>query len=111
MKASIIKRQKREHSMWEADNELKGKFNDITMRYLTGFGQWKYLFSSKKGKISMIEIMLRVPRKKRTFPNQPFDHVQWFWEIYAEDNPNIFGDVIRFNTRKEAEKAIKKYLQ
>jgi len=107
MKANIIKRQKREHPLWEVEQKLKGKTNDITMKYLVGIGKFKYDFESKKGKISMIEIIQRQLKEGMK------DGIEssWIWEIYANENPKLFTDVIRFKTKKEAEKAIKKYLQ
>ena len=98
MKVSIIKRQKKEHPLWKIEERLK-EVNPLLSR----FRQWQYYFESKKGKISMIHFL------KHSFSSKPDS--DWIWEIYAYENPKLFTDIIRFKTKKQAEKAIKKYLE
>ena len=62
-----------------------------------GIGRWQYIYSSSKGKISLIKL-----------PNY-FGDGQDFWEIYSLEG-DLFEDVERFKTKKEAEEKIKNYL-
>ena len=61
-------------------------------------GKYQYIYSSEKGQISLV------------FFKDYFRQGDNFWEIYCIDNSKLFKDVERFDTKKEAEKAIKKYL-
>jgi hypothetical protein len=61
------------------------------------FGKWQYIFSSEKGEVSLIELL-----------NYFGDGVD-LWEIYCLKG-NLFEDVERFPTKKEAEETISKLL-
>lgn len=104
-----IKRQKKEHSVWQHQMNLLTDKSFIRKMKSKGYpkkqieetidimGQWKYLFSSKKGNVSMIKIREYCPSR-------------WVWEIYAYENPKLFSDCLRFKTKKQAEKVIRRYL-
>lgn len=61
------------------------------------FGKYQHIFSSEKGKISLILLM-----------NCLWD-VKEYWEIYCL-NGNLFEDVERFDTKEEAVKRINELL-
>ncbi len=61
------------------------------------FGKYQYICTSNKGKISLIYIRAEFSRPK-------------IWEIYSLDG-NLFSDVERFKTKKEAMVRIKEYLK
>jgi len=77
------------------DFEDTGK-KGITTRQL--FGKYQYIYSSDKGEISLVQ-----------FKNY-FKTGDNFWEIYCLKG-ELFEDVEKFKTKKEAEKVIKKYLK
>jgi len=59
----------------------------------------QYIFSSKKGEISLVHFLKRYP-----------SIYDWaFWEIYSLKG-NLFSDVERYRTKKQAEKRIRKLL-
>jgi len=62
------------------------------------FYKWQYLYSSEKGKISLIKLLnyFRVGKS--------------FWEIYCL-NGKLFDDVERFSLKKKAEIRIKELLE
>ena len=61
------------------------------------FGKYQYIFSSNKGKISCVNL-----------PNYLGDG--YYWEIYAFEDKNLFTDVKRFKTLKEAREEARRYL-
>jgi len=61
------------------------------------FGKYHYFYSSKKGKISLIEL--------KNYFKQGDD----FWEIYSLKG-NLFEDTERFPTKKQAEKRVEELL-
>ena len=61
------------------------------------FGKYQYLYSSKKGKISLIKLI------------NYFRDGEDLWEIYCLIG-DLFEDVDRFKTKKKAVVEIKKYL-
>jgi len=61
------------------------------------FGKYQYIYSSEKGKISLIEL--------KNYPGEGDD----FWEIYCLSG-GLFDDTERFKTVKDAEKRIKEML-
>ena len=61
------------------------------------FGKYQYIYSSKKGEISLIRLKDYL-RKSHNF-----------WEIYSLKG-NLFEDVERFGTKEEAEKRINEVL-
>ena len=60
-------------------------------------GKYQYVYSSEKGKISLIEL-----------PNYFGDGVTW-WEIYSLEG-GLFEDVEKFNSKEEAEVRIQELL-
>ena len=78
---------KREHQIYK---ECK----QANIRQLVG--RYQYIYSSKKGEISLIKLVYFLDGKD-------------YYEIYCLKG-NLFEDVERFDTKKEAEKVIKKYL-
>lgn len=60
-------------------------------------GKWQYIYSSKKGKISLVEL-----------PNYFLDGYT-FWETYSLEG-DLFEDIERFETKEDAEEVIRKYL-
>ena len=60
-------------------------------------GKWQYIYSSDKGKISLIKLK-----------NYFRDNID-LWEIYSLGG-KLFEDVERFNSKKEAEIRIKELL-
>lgn len=61
-------------------------------------GKWQYIYSSPKGKISLVEL-----------PNYFMDGIT-FWEIYSLEG-DLFEDIERFLSKEEAEAKIMEYLQ
>ena len=57
--------------------------------------KWQYIYSNKLGEISLVQFTTWM------YPNP--------WEIYCLRG-NLFDDVMRFCSKKQAEKTIKKYL-
>jgi len=62
------------------------------------FGKYQYIYSSDKGEISLVRLFDYVGIKKS------------YWEIYSLEG-DLFDDVERFDTKKEAEKRIKQLLK
>ncbi|MCK4686588.1 MAG: hypothetical protein KAT66_00500 [Candidatus Lokiarchaeota archaeon] len=58
------------------------------------FGKYQYIYSSKKGKISLIKLENYGGMKNN------------FWEIYCLGG-DLINDIERFDTKEEAEKRIK----
>lgn len=61
------------------------------------FGKYQYIYTSGKGKISLIKLI------------NYFRDGKDLWEIYCLEG-ELFEDVERFDTKKEAVVEIKKYL-
>lgn len=61
------------------------------------FGKYQYIYTSKKGKVSLIKLI------------NYFRDGKDLWEIYCLEG-DLFDDVERFDTKKEAVITIKKYL-
>ena len=59
--------------------------------------KWQYIYTSEKGRISLVRFL------------NYFHEGHNFWEIYSLEG-NLFEDVERFDTKKDAEKQIEKYL-
>lgn len=62
------------------------------------FGKYQWIFTQGKHKISLVCLDEKPLRKK---PN-------WIWEIYAYEDKELFTDIIKFKTKKEAMDYIKK---
>lgn len=90
----VIKITKKIHGIWK---ELAGvKKKNLNIPPI--IGKWHYIFKSEKGEISLIE--LKDYFKKR----------ENLWEIMELSANNLFEDVERFPTKKEAEKRIRSLL-
>jgi hypothetical protein len=63
------------------------------------FGKYQHIFSSEKGVISLILLK-----------NYSLFDKQDFWEIYCLEG-NLFEDTERFDTKEEAIKRIKEFLE
>ena len=74
---------------------IKAKANGLDIQNI--FGKYQYVYENELGGISLVE-----------FKNY-FHKGDNFWEIYCFKG-KLFEDVERFDTKKEAEKQIKKYL-
>lgn len=61
------------------------------------FGKYQYIYSSQKTKISLIQVVSSFG-------------LELIWEIYCIEG-DLFDDVERFKTKKEAEKRIKELLK
>ena len=61
------------------------------------FGKYQYIYTSDKGEISLIKLI------------NYFRDGKDLWEIYCLGG-NLFEDLERFNTKKEAVVEIKRYL-
>lgn len=57
------------------------------------FGKWQYIYESKKGAISLVRGKFSINMNK------------YVWEIYCFEG-ELFNDVERFRTKKEAEERI-----
>lgn len=74
--------------MFDEFNKVPKKFN-----IKPPVGEWQYIYSSKKGKISLIEL-----------PDY-FRDGQTLWEIYSLEG-DLFDDIERFDSKEKAEKRI-----
>lgn len=92
-----MKIKRRINNGWLEVNSLTEEQKEILTFTLDLFGKYQYICSSKKGRISLIHIMTGVSRKK-------------LWEIYSLKG-DVFEDIERFATKKEAMKRIKELLQ
>lgn len=92
----MIKETKRVHAIWRERQILLKKCPEFKTRNLVG--KWQYIFSSKKGQISMVKFL------------NYFHDGDNFWEIYCLQG-NFFDDVERFKTQKQARAHIKKLLE
>ncbi len=86
-----IKVEKKVHKGWKPKEEMKA------MGMPEMFGKYQYIYSSKKGEISLIRLKDYL-RKSHNF-----------WETYSLKG-NLFEDVERFSTKEEAEKRINEVL-
>ncbi len=94
-----IKCEKREHLIWaEGGHKIIG--HPIV-------GQWQYIYSSKKGKISLVQIY-GYPLLLNESYEDSWKHFQW--EIMTLEG-NLFDDVERYNSKEEAEVRIKELLE
>lgn len=85
-----IKVEKRRHQIWDNMDKVPSSFPPI-------IGEWQYIYSSLKGKISLVSL-----------PNYYHDGKD-FWEIYSLEGV-LFEDVERFPTKEEAEQKIDELL-
>ena len=91
-----MKCKKKIHKVWKEMEIIRKKYPEEFRNHI--ISKWHYLYSSKKGEISLIELIDYFPDSKN------------IWEIY-DQGVNLFDDVERFATKKEAEKRIKKLLE
>lgn len=92
-----MKVEKRIHTVWqELENTLK-QFPQLDLSH--HIGKYQYIYSSKKGIISLIEL-----------PNY-FGNGHHLWEIYCLEGeiPGL-EDILRFDSKEEAEIEIKKLI-
>ena len=81
----MIVRMRREHELYK---------ECVTHHFPPIVGRWQYIYSSKKGKISLIKL-IGVGSER--------------WEIYSLEG-DLFEDTERFKSKKEAEQKILKLL-
>lgn len=94
LRGDIIVR-KRIHQGWIEYNRLP--FN-IRRKMKCYFGMWHYTYSNERGDISLVQLL-------NTFPNSMrYKNAKYYWEAYSNDK--LFNDVVRFDTKKKAEKFI-----
>lgn len=92
----LIKTSKRIHPTYvEFENLVKS--GKLQSRYLNEIGKFQYFYESDKGEISLIKLNAII-------------RSGFLWEIYCVDG-NLFEDVERFDTKKEAEKRIYQLLK
>ena len=103
-----IKTTKRIHTGWKEWQEfLKRKPKIIGVKEMIKnhprgfFGKWQYIYESKKGIISLVEL-----------PDYDFVTGKDVWEIFelSENHLLPYDDIERFATKKEAEKRIRRLL-
>ena len=85
--------EKREHFGYTEWN--KARKRGILIKQI--IGQYQYIYSSNKGKISLVEM------------KDYFYDGNDLWEIYSLEG-NLFEDVERFDTKAEAEERIRELL-
>lgn len=97
---SQIKVTKRVHPSYIETKTMNKKMGLVNARHVRHFeGKYQYIFESNKGKISMIELM-----------NAFYAETNQIWEIYCLEG-DLFEDIERFPTRREAKKRIMELLQ
>ena len=89
---------KRIHQGWKEFNSLSEEAKKNLPISLGMFGKYQYICKSKKGEISLIHIRTSIRPSPRV------------WEILCMVG-NLFEDVERFPTKKEAMKRIKELLE
>ena len=87
-----MKIEKREHATYKEFQRAKKEYKNFKLPLI--IDRWQYIYSTEKGKISLIKLL------------NYFKEGEDLWEIYALKG-NLFDDVERFNSKKEAEKRIK----
>jgi len=91
MRSTKIKVEKRQHKLFS-------KWRKSGFRLKQIVGRWQYIYSSKKGVISLVKLL------------DYFREGKHLWEIYCVKG-NLLDDVERFDTKKEAEVRIKELLE
>jgi glycerol-3-phosphate cytidylyltransferase-like family protein len=94
-----IKITKKIHPMWEEFQRLKKKSEFKSVYKNSIEGKWQHIYSTKKARISLVEL------KDYWMDGKDL------WEIYQLDGHNLFPDVERFDTKKEAVERIKELLR
>ena len=97
----MINVEKREHPVWQDWKRIQETNPEIltTHRYKSIIGQYQYIYQSKKGTISLVEL-----------PNYFMDGIDW-WEIMQmNDDTDLVDDIERFRSKEEAEVRIKELL-
>ena len=87
-----VRVERRIHKGWIEMKEAEKKINAQFSRPI--FKKYQYIYSSDKGEISLVQF----------YPRKQFYH-PFNWEIYCLKG-NLFNDIQRFTTKKEAEKYI-----
>lgn len=97
----MVKIKKLIHKGWEEWNTIQEAIkNKLSFGKEGWAGKYQYIFSSDKGEVSLVKL------KVNGF-SKPF----WTWEIMELSSNNLFEDVERFRTKKQAIKRIKEILK
>ena len=91
-----MKIERKIHHIWKEAIRLKKPHENIILPIT--IGKWNYIYTSNKGQISLINLL------------DYFPHNKYIWEIYSLKG-NLFEDVEKFTTKKEAELKIKQLLE
>ena len=102
LSGDFIKVERRIHKGWKEMENFKQKdpegYNKLEFAKDL-FGKYQYIFSSKKGEISLVHIKVgSIPVK------------DMMWEIFCLKG-NLFEDVERFNTMAQGKAAAREYLK
>jgi len=92
MKIEVERKIHKGWQEWDSakiEKSLKKKFPHL----VCPFGKFQYVYSTKKGKISLIKLNKYTSDKKD------------LWEIYCLEG-NLFDDIMRFGRKKDAEEMI-----
>lgn len=86
------------HHAWEEWQKIPLKIKKKFLCGVDGYtGKYHYIYTSEKGQISLVKLRMGFGSS-------------WMWEILCFKK-NLFEDVERFTTKKEAEKRIKELLE
>lgn len=95
------------HKGWEEWDKTRDKLKefDSMLKEKSLFGKYQYIYSSPKGKISLINLNESLLGRRREYQFESGD----YWEIYCIEG-KLFENVKRFRTKKQAEKIIREIL-
>jgi len=91
-----MKVEMKEHIIYKEWKKAKEEYKKMKLPLI--IDRWQYIYSSEKGKISLIKCL------------NYFHKGHDFWEMYCLEG-NLFEDTERFSTKKDAEKTIKLLLK
>lgn len=94
---SQINVEKRIHKVWEELEQARQNDPNLNIRDI--IGKYQYIYSNSNQSISLVELI------------NYFSDGKDLWEIYQVKGKPLFEDTPRFDTKKEAEDAIHKYLE
>ncbi len=89
--------EKRIHSVWNEWNSMSQDLKDKLLILGNMFGKHQYIYSSSKGRISLVHMVTGLSDTK-------------VWEIYCLSG-DLFEDVERFKTKKNAVKRIRELMK
>jgi len=89
--------ERRRHNLSIEFNGMNTRRSDGERRLPRIFGDWQYIYTGKKGQISLVELI--------DYYGDGIDR----WEIYSLQG-ELFDDVERFKSKEEAERRIKELL-